>query len=174
MRMRYGEYRVDWTDPSADGTSAYGIAPVFKLLDDPFMKQSSATWGKIGGTLLQYADGENAQTSADTPQWELTVARLRGKAWEYYNQAEANNNPHYLKDPFTEAFYLTGEEQRELGAAESNLGKVLHTYLKLFVTGEKNIDIHKDAHWQQFLEELEREGYEKVQAAYQICYDRQK
>ena len=172
MRMRYGEYRVDWTDPSTDGASAYGITPAFNLLDDPFMKQSAANWGAVRGTFLQYAGGENAQTPADAPQWEITAAQMQGKAWEYYRQAEQNVNPKYLEDPFQETFLLTDAEQKQLGY--NNLSNVFSTYLKLFVTGEKKMDIDNDDHWQAYLDELKQEHYDEVQAAYQVCYERQK
>ena len=34
--------------------------------------------------------------------------------------------------------------------------------------------IDKDADWQKFLNEMNKEGYEDVRAMYQKCYERQK
>ena len=174
MRIRYGEYGVNWTEPTAGTTTADGVAAEVKVLDDPHMKQTTANWGKTACTLLQYANGENVQTPEGTEQWELVKAQMLGQARTYFDQAEKNINPTFLETPFLTDFNLNSEDEKKINPNIYNLNSVFGTYFKSFVTGEKGMDINKDAHWQQFLNELDREGYEKVRAMYQKYYEMQK
>ena len=174
LRIRYGEYGVNWTDADEGALSEYGIPAQYKMLNDPFMQQNSAMWGDIACTLNDYAEGESAQIGDELSKWQATKSRMLATAYEYYLNAVKNNNPKFLKDPFLETFVLNTKEDEEIDMKRTNVNNVINTYVMKFVTGAKGYDIDKDADWQKFLNEMNKEGYEDVRAMYQKCYERQK
>jgi hypothetical protein len=88
MRMRYGEYRVDWTDPSADGTCAYGIAPVFKLLDDPFMKAYISIQKTAEQDMKEYEAVKKSAEDAKRKVYPFVKTWFLGK-YKGFNMADA-------------------------------------------------------------------------------------
>ena len=174
LRIRYGEYGVNWTDADAGAKSEYGIDAQYKMLNDPFMQQNAVMWGDIACTLNDYAEGESAQIGDELDAWQAEKSKMLATAYEYYENALKNNNPKFLKEPFLETFVLTTKEDDEISMKRTNVNNVVTTYVKNFITGANKKDINNPAHWQEFLDELKAQGYEDVRAMYQTCYVRQK
>lgn len=174
MRIRYGEYGVNWTDADPGSKSDYGLDATYKLLDDPFTQQTAAQWGKASGSFNHYAEGETAQIADDLDQWTATKSLMHAKAREYFDWAEENINPKFLKDPFLETFSLTSKDEKAIDMKVTNVNNVKNTYFKNFITGDKSKDINNDKHWKEYLDELKKEGYEDIRAMYQKYYEKQK
>ena len=174
LRIRYGEYGVNWTDADEGALSEYGIPAQYKMLNDPFMQQNAVMWGDIACTLNDYAEGESAQIGEELDKWQAEKSKMLAEAYSYYEKALKDNNPKFLKKPFLETFSLTTAEDKEIDMKRTNVNNVINTYIKNFVTGEKGLDINKDSDWNKFLAELNKEGYADVRAMYQKCYERQK
>ena len=85
-----------------------------------------------------------------------------------------NNNPKFLADPFLQSFVMNSEEDDATSMARTNVSSFITSSMRDFVCGTNNKNINNDAHWQAFLDELNKLGYAEVQAIYQKCYDRQK
>lgn len=174
LRIRYGEYGVNWTDADEGALSEYGIPAQYKMLNDPFMQQNAAMWGDIACTLNDYAEGESAQIGEELDKWQADKSKMLATAYSYYENALKNNNPKFLKNPFLETFSLTTAEDKEIDMKRTNVNNVINTYIKNFVTGDKGLDINKNSDWNKFIADLNKEGYADVRAMYQKCYERQK
>ena len=174
MRIRYGEYGVNWTDADEGAKSAYDLDATYKILDDPFAKQTTTMWGTASGSLNHYAEGETAQMADDLDEWTKTKYMMHAQNRKYHDWAVENINPQFITDPFLEIFIMSSKEEKEIDMKKTNVNNVLTTYTKNFVTNEKGLDINKDADWQKYLNELKSEGIEDILAMYQKCYERQK
>ena len=174
MRIRYGEYGVNWVEPDEGAKSAYGLDATYKILDDPFAKQTTTTWGKASGSFNHYAEGETAQIDENLNEWTKRKYLNHAQAREYWDWAYENINPQFITDPFLEIFIMSAKEENEIDMKKTNVNNVISTYMKNFVTSNKGMDITKDAHWQEFQDALKKEGLDDLQAMYQKCYERQK
>ena len=173
LRIRYGEYGVNWTDADEGAKSEYGIDAQYKMLDDPFMQQNNAMWGDIASTLNDYAEGESAQIAEELDPWQAHKSSMLATAYSYYLKAVEENNPKFLKDPFLQSFVMNSEEEDSISMAKTNVNNYITSTIRDFVCGTNNKNINNDAHWQAFLDELDELGYKEVQAMYQKCYERQ-
>ena len=176
MRVRYGEYGVNWTDADEGAKSDYGLDATYKMLDDPFTQQTAAQWGKASGSFNHYAEGETAQISENLDKWTATKSLMHAKAREYFDWAEKEINPTILggKDPFLKKFNLTSKDEKEIDMKVTNVNNVVNTFIKNFITGDKKMDINNDAHWKQFQDEMMKEGYADIQKMYQKYYEKNK
>ena len=173
LRIRYGEYGVNWTDADPGAKSEYGIDAQYKMLDDPFMQQNAAMWGDIASTLNDYAEGESAQMADQLDPWQKHKSSMLATAYSYYEKAVENNNDKFLKDPFLQSFVMNTEEEDAISVTKTNVNSFINSSVKDFITGSNNQDINNDAHWKAFLSKLDELGYKDLQAAYQKCYERQ-
>ena len=176
MRIRYGEYGVNWTDADPGSKSDYNLDATYKLLDDPFTQQTSAQWGKASGSFNHYAEGETAQIAENLDKWTATKSLMHAQAREYFDWAEENINPKFPagKDPFLKSFGLNSKDEEAIDMKQTNISNVTSTFIMKFVTGAKGYDIEKDADWQKFIDELNKQGYEDVRAMYQKYYEKLK
>ena len=175
LRIRYGAKDINWTDADEGAKSEYGIPAQYKMLNDPFMQQNNVMWGDIAGTLNDYAEGESAQLDeSKLGPWQTKKSQMLAQAYQFYLNAVEKNNPNYLADPFLETFSLTKVDDDAINMKRTNVNNVINTYIKNFVTGDKKLDIDNPAHWQEFLNEMKKEGYDDVRAMYQKYYELQK
>ena len=173
LRIRYGEYGLNWTDPDPGSKSEYGIDAEYKMLDDPFMQQNNTMWGDIASTLLAHAEGESAQIADELDPWQAHKSGMLATAYSYYLTAVEKNNPNFLKDPFLQSFVMNSQEEESISMARTNVNYLINSSVRDFVCGTNNKNINNDAQWKAFLDELNKLGYEDVRAMYQKCYDRQ-
>ncbi len=174
MRIRYGEYGVNWIDADEGAMSEYGLEATYKLLDDPFTQQNAAIWGSADGSLNHYAEGETAQSADNLDQWTATKAKMHAEARRNFDWGVENINPKFLANPFPEAFIMNSEEEESIAMQATNVKAVISSYAKDFICGTNNKDIDNDAHWKEFQDLLKEQGYDDLQAMYQKCYERQK
>ena len=174
MRVRYGEYGVNWTDADPGAKSDYGLDATYKLLDDPFTQQTAAQWGKVSGTFVHYAEGETAQISENLDRWTATKSAMHVKARLYFDKAAATINPTFLRDPYLKRSFMTTRDEDIISMKAANFNSVVTTYVKDFITGANKKDINSPVHWQEFLNELNKQGYEDVREMYQKYYERNK
>ena len=173
LRIRYGEYQVNWTDADPGAKSEYGIDAQYKMLDDPFMQQNSSMWGDIASTLNDYAEGESAQIADELDPWQAHKSKMLATAYSYYENAVQNNNDKYLANPFLQSFVMNTEEEESISVKKTNVNSYISSTVKDFVTGANNQNINDDSDWKAYLAKLDELGYQDVQAMYQKCYDRQ-
>ena len=174
MRIRYGEYEVNWTDADEGAMSDYGLEATYKLLDDPFTQQNAAIWGTADGSLNHYAEGETAQSAENLDKWTATKAKMHADARKNFDWTAENINAKFLTNPFLESFIMNSEEQESVDMQDTNVTSVLGSYVKDFICGTNNKDIDNPAHWKEFQDMLKQQGYDDLQKMYQQCYERQK
>jgi hypothetical protein len=107
-------------------------------------------------------------------QWAKDKATKLAEARADFDAAVAENNPKFLKDPITMYFSMTSKEESDTNMVRVNVNSICSSFIKDFVTGANKKDINNDADWQTFLKEVKDKGYDKYQAIYQKCWDRQK
>ena len=174
MRIRYGAYGQNWVEPDEGALSDYGLPATYKLLDDPFTQQNDVQWGKASGSLNHYAEGETAQAADNLDKWTATKSLMHAEARRNFDYAVENINPTFLADPFLKPFHLNNEDDEAISLTRTNVNNVISTYTKDFIVGSSGRDINNDAHWAEFLSEMDKEGYAELQAMYQSYYERLK
>ena len=175
MRIRYGEYGVNWTEADEGAKSDYGLDAEYKILSPvPSDEQQNYKWGSNSGTLNHYAEGETAQTGDGVSEWDKTKYKMHAECRANFEWAMENVNPQYLADPFLEKFIMTAKEEEQIDMKKTNFDSIISSYVKNFVTGDQDMDINNDAKWKEFQDALKAEGMEDIVAMYQKCYERQK
>lgn len=174
MRLRYGEYGVNWTDPDAGAVSDYGLEATYKLIADPFGIQNAAIWGNTWCSLNHYAEGETAQIADDMSQWAVTKSKMHADARKNFDESAAENNPKFLANPVTMYFAMTAQEDEDTKMVRTNVSSCVTSFTKDFITGSNNKDINRDADWKAFVDQIYELGYDEYQKISQTCYERQK
>ena len=167
MRIRYGEYGVNWTDPDPDAKSELGLDAKYKLLLDPLVVQNTAVWGPIASTLNIMAEGEEAQTG-EMSEWHQLKAKMHAESNTMFEKAAAENNPEY-KCP---ALRNTEEEQEQYEMVRTNVGTFYARAQTDFCKGLAGYDPYNDNDWNNYLKELENLGLADYVKAAQLAYDR--
>ncbi len=169
MRVRYGEYGVNWTDADEGAKSDMGLDAVYKLIDDPLTQQNTAHWGTIASCFNHYAEGETAQISEDMDEWTAKKSQMHAESRRIFEAAREANNPKEV----CPTLVTSTEEQEAIEAVTTNIGDLTKKKEMAFVTGV-GADINSDADWNAFLKELEDLGLAEYQKYVQTAYDRQK
>lgn len=170
LRLRYGEYGVDWIDPAGDDNGTVGAA----VLKDAFTVKNNSTWGGIIGTFMLYgADcGSRGATERDiyafehdgqlpeetepqqdqTPTAQPKYVRNLSAA---FAEAEKNNNP---KNRMPLLIY-TPAQAKETKAEREACQAFIRESRKSFITGTGTFnDPTDDAQWQAYVAQLETLG----------------
>ena len=167
MRIRYGEYGVNWTDPDPGAKSELGLDAKYKLLLDPLVVQNTAVWGPIASTLNIMAEGEEAQTG-EMSEWHQLKAKMHAESNTLFEKAAAENNPEY-KCP---ALRNTEEEKEQYEMVRTNVGTFYARAQTDFCKGLAGYDPYNDNDWNNYLKELENLGLADYVKAAQLAYDR--
>ena len=167
MRVRYGAYGENWTDPDPGAVSALGYPAEYKLIEDPLLVENSAHWGNISCGLFAYLDGSVAQTPVDMEEWSAVKGEMEAKSRELFEEARSH-------DPETICPYLsyTIEEQEKLGTLNYPVYNLVRKYEQSFIQGVPEVDIHKDEDWDTFLGELESLNLTEYAQIVQTAYER--
>lgn len=166
LRMRFGEYGVNWVEPDPDAVSGYGIAAEIDLISDPWNDFGSACWYKNASTLVTNASGEAAQLTGNEDAWELYRMQMIGTAWENYREAE-KNNPENICPVLT----YTEAEDDEYQASMMDCKRYQEQMRTQFIM---SLDPSNDANWNNYLATLEEYGLQDWLEVAQTAYDRQK
>lgn len=170
MRVRYGEYGVNWTDADPGSKSDMGLDAVYKLISDPLTQQNTAHWGTIASCFNHYAEGETAQIAENMDEWTMKKSAMHAESRRIFDEAVAHNT---IQDPCPTLVYTT-EEKEQTEMIRTNLGSYTGKQEMAFITGiGDNADINNDAHWQAFQDEMAKMGLADYQKLVQTAYDRQ-
>lgn len=166
MRERYGEYGVNWTDPSEGGKSDLGLDATYRLISDPLKMQSTAKWAVIASTLNVYAEGETAEIAEEMTEWMKAKSKMHAEAYNLFEEAESKYNP----DNIPPVMVASEEEKQAVEAERTNIGERWQRAQTEFCTG--TMDPNDDAQWQAYLDELDGYGMDKYLEYLQTLYDR--
>lgn len=165
MRMRYGEYGVNWTEPTEGAKSDLGLDATYKLISDPFRMQNTARWPKMC-TLNVYAEGETAEIATEMTEWMATKSRMHAESYNMFLEVEQSNNPKNL----CPLLIYTEAEKEEFEAQRTNVGDKRTKAMTDFCTGI--LDVNDDAAWAAYIEELYDLGLQDIIDLAQKAYDR--
>ena len=166
MRVRYGEYGVNWTDPDPGAKSDLGLDATYKMLSDPLTQQSTAKWAMIASCLNVYAEGETAQVDDTTDPWIKKRSEMHARSYELFAEAEANNNPENV----CPIIVTTEEEQTRTETVRTNVNGYVSNMMTDFCTGKE--DINDDKVWNDYLKKLDEYGLDTYIDYVQTAYDR--
>ena len=170
MRVRYGEYGVNWTDADPGSKSDMGLDAVYKLISDPLTQQNTAHWGTIASCFNHYAEGETAQIAENMDEWTMKKSAMHAESRRIFDEAAKHNT---IQDPCPTLIYTT-EEKEQSEMIRTNLSSYTGKQEMAFITGiGDNADINNDAHWQAFQDEMAKMGLADYQKLVQTAYDRQ-
>ena len=169
MRVRYGEYGVNWTDADPGTKSAMGLDATFKLLSDPLTQKSTAHWGTIASCFNHYAEGETAQIADNIDEWTKKKSQMHAESRRIFDAAAAANNPTNL----TPYLSYTREEADIVAMSKSNIDTAVSRQETNFVAGIGG-DINSDADWNSYLQNLKKLGLDTYQEIAQTVYERTK
>ena len=167
MRIRYGEYGVNWTDADPGAKSDMGLDAVYKLISDPLTQQNTAHWGKISCCFNHYAEGETAQISENMDEWTMKKSAMHAESRRIFDAAQANNPENTCP-----TLVYTTEEKEASEMVRTNINSISSKQEMAFVTGI-GADINSDADWAAFIKHMEDEGLAEYQKLVQTAYERQ-
>ncbi len=161
IRMRYGEKDVDWVEVS-DGVTNVGTPAKIKSINSSvYGQQNNKTWNLVANAIVETSWWGVQVTQDDS--WVSRRSALNNSILEGFLDA---GQPE-------EVVYNIAYNQDEQDYAAEVMG-VLYGYVReqraLFATGA--LDPNKDADWQKYLEDLEKQGYSKYIETAQAAYDR--
>ncbi|MBP3305242.1 MAG: extracellular solute-binding protein [Oscillospiraceae bacterium] len=165
-RQRYGEKGVDWDDADPGATSFLGHKADIKIMNPgAFTEMNNTTWHSIGQTILTNAENETVQLDDSSSAWDKHKLNLSANQFFSFTKAR-ENNPKYLMP----AIVLNADETEETKNERSNTQKVISSYRLNFIKGNDGLDPNNDAHWAQYLNELQTQGLSAWLAQYQRLY----
>lgn len=167
MRVRYGEYGVNWIDADEGAKSDLGIDATYQLISDPLVQQSTAKWAKIASTLNVYAEGETAQIAENMDAWTAKKSAMHAESYALFLDVESNFNDPTVKCP---QLTYTEEEKERTSSYTTNVGDRRAKAQTEFCTGK--LDPNSDSDWNAYLKQMEDLGVQIVLDYVQTAYDR--
>ena len=166
MRSRYGEYGVNWTDPTPGAITHVGLPAKYKLLNDPLSIQNTAKWSKMGPVMNIMAEGEEGELAEEMSDWFKFKSDLHAQQYRLLKEVEDTKNPK-KKCPL---LVYTDEEEKALEAESSNVSNRRKKAMTEFCTGI--LDPNSDADWEAYKKQLTDFGAPKLLERAQKAYDR--
>ncbi len=168
MRMRYGEYGVNWTDADAGTKSFLGLDAEMKILNDPWSTQQQAVWGSINSTILINAEGEVNQLDESTmTEWQVYKNKIVAEQVEIYHSINEKQD----KSMVCPVLVTTEEEEEYIKQARSDCQSVINKYRSEFCNGVQ--DPNDDAVWEAYKAKLTELKVDTWLNTCQTIYDRQ-
>lgn len=168
MRIRYGEYGVNWTDADEGAKSAMGYDAEYKMIDDPLGRQGTQIWGTLAACLNYMAEGETAQAADNMDPWLKTKAVMHAESRAMFDKAADENNPKVVAP----RLFATTEETEAIEIQRTNVRTYATSQETAFVTGV-GADVNDDKQWADYLKQLDTLGLEAYANYVQTIYDRQ-
>ena len=165
MRVRYGEYGVNWTDPDPGAKSELGLDAAYKMLSDPLTQQSTAKWANIASTMVINAEGETAQVDDNTDPWIAKRAQKQAESYLLFAEAEKHN-----PEKLCPIIVTTEEEKDKTETIRTNINSYVSGSMTDFCTGK--LDITDDKAWNDYLKKLNDMGLDTYIEYVQTAYDR--
>lgn len=166
QRARYGEYGVNWGDATPGAITHMGLEATYKLINDPLSQQTTAKWSKMGPVLNIMAEGELGELSDEMTPWFQHKSNMHAESDRLLKEAAAKNNP----EKVCPKLVYTEEEEKALEAESTNVGDRWKKAQTEFLTGV--LDINSDADWNEYLQQLNDMGLQKLVERAQKAYDR--
>ena len=166
MRVRYGEYKVNWDDPTPGAKSDMGLDATYKLISDPLKMQSTSLWAAVSSTLNVYAEGETAEIAEEMTEWMAVKSKMHAESYALFVEAEEKNNPEVV----CPVLVYTEEEQDQYEMQRTNVNDRRTKAQTEFCTGV--LDPNDDAAWQAYIKQLEDLGLQAYLELAQTAYDR--
>lgn len=172
-RLRYGELGVDWDWADEGATSYLGEPCRIKVMSETLSTSTqNKSWLNGPGVLIN-AENEGVQY-VNEGGWIGKRCDIAAGVYNAFTAAEAANNPKYICPVIvlSELQQLTATNER------ANTQNMIYMMRDTFIKGTANdtvlngakADINNDAHWQAYLEALEKEGLAAWQAQIQEVY----
>ena len=168
LRIRYGQYGVNWEYAEEGEVSDMGYPAKIRILDDPFGKPNTCFWVSATGSFTVHAEGESAVYAQSKSEWEILRSKMHAESAANYDAAAKANNPAEL----CPTLVYTEEEKEAMEFIWAEVADIYTTYTNDFMKNKK--DPNDDAMWNKFLMDLEKAGLSKQVALAQKAYDRQK
>ncbi len=163
LRMRWGEYGVDWVYSEGGKPGHRGGEAKIKVLNPDVMTDQNAQHWHYVATVVDETYWQYEMDLSDTSSWD---ARHISKCNEVYSYSKETPRPEKVFD-----FAIYSESDYE---ERSEFAKELLSYIRnrraAFSTGE--MDPNNDADWQDYLDGLEVNRYTRWIELAQIGYDR--
>lgn len=166
MRVRYGEYGVNWDDADPGAKSDIGLEATYKLISDPLKVQGTAKWAEIASTLNICAEGETAQLSELMTEWEAKKSAMHAESYRLFAAREAVQDNSHRCPTLTR----TAEEEERVKSFNTNIGTWRNKALTDFITGV--MDPNSDSEWKAYKAEMDNLGINNILDVYQKAYDR--
>lgn len=171
IRLRYGEYGVDWEEADEGALSYVGTPAKIKVYNEgAFAAQTTTTWNHIAATVLYNAEGEITQFDDSAGEWTLYKRDIFSKTVKNFQEQEAKT-----VDRSAGILVLTEQEKKETEMVRTNIQNKMKTARDNFIIGtQKGYDIDRDADWNQYLQDITDLELETYRQLMQTVYDRQK
>ena len=168
IRMRYGQKDVDWVDADEGAKSYLGYDAKVKVInEDAYVGVNNQTWHTISGTILLNAENETCQIDDSMSDWIKAKMKLMTDCYNNFCQAEENNNPENI---FTGMVYPE-DESEATQHIRNNVRDVFTNMSAKFICGTDGADPTNDKQWQDYLDEIQEQGYQEYYEQAQRLYD---
>ena len=161
----YGEYGVNWTDDPEQVAKASNVYVQMGIVDqkDLYGTKLNEVWDEANNIHWWNA------IPAYYPNEHITKMGQLDENYDWLKAINAANND-YEYEYLLPDLKFTADEYDELSEAIALIPGYVDESLASFITGQKDLD--KD--WDSYLKELNNMGLEKLVAASQAAFDRQK
>ena len=171
IRMRYGEYGVDWEYAPEGISTISGVPAKVKTINgSAFSAQNNCTWHVVGSMILEYVKYSSITSTYDP---NASVADMDFATHKSYWMNSALQ-PVWFASPENPNVFLRNVYNEEENEVNSEYKKLFLQYVEearaLFVTG--TLDPNNDADWEQYLSNLEANGMSQLLEANQSAFDR--
>lgn len=166
--QRYGIQGEDWDYAEEGSTSVLGTPAKIRLYRDTWGTIGNQNWRNIEATILFNAEGEGNQAvpEDETPVRQHKYDLFNAALDNYHRQIENYNPPEELICPI---LIWPTEYKEELPLAPDDCKVYINKSRTDFITG--NLDINSDKDWQDYLDHLDKLGYDQWLFYSQALYD---
>lgn len=168
LRVRYGEFGVNWEYAQEGDVSDMGYPAKIRILKDPFGTPNTCQWVSAAGSFTVHAEGESAYFTEGTTPWEKLRSKMHAESAANYAAAAEKNNP----DVICPSLSFTDDEKAEIEYVAREVGEIITAYTNDFMKNKKNPG--DDAMWNKFKNDLKAADVDLWIALHQKAYDRQK
>ena len=173
-RLRYGELGVDWDWADEGEISFMGLPCTLKVYSETLSTSTQNKTWKNGPGILINAENETAQYP-NIDGWIGKRCNLISGIYDSFCAAEVANNPRYI----CPSIVLNEKQSKTNEVERTNTQNVIYIMRDTFIKGTSNdtilsgakADINNDAHWQKYLDALEKEGLAAWQAQMQEIFN---
>ncbi len=164
-RLRYGEPGVDWDWADEGATSFMGIPATIKVYRDVWGTPNNGSWMALSGGVFPYSENEANQVPDD-------IAPGLAYKYEMFREMRENYDAAVQKTDQSQVcpWIRFNEFEDEAAGNYPGVRTTITEWRALFLTGQK--DPNNDAHWKEYIADLELFGLRDYIRVANECYDR--